>query len=264
LKTLRSGETDRLQLQLKHRRKDGTYYDIETLIQVFEKDQSFVAIVTDITQKLVTEKKLLATIQEKEILIKEIHHRVKNNLQLISSIIYIKMTSVKESEIKYFLGDMRQKIRSIALIHERLLQTENLDTVDISDYLGKLVYDLQTSNSRPDLNLRITSSLEKKQMDLDTAIYCALIVNELITNAIKHAFKGLAVGMVEVSFRQDGHEYVLGVGDNGITMPDTIAPGESNSFGMHLLEIFVRQLGGRLEVKRQRGTSFIIRFPKKK
>jgi PAS domain S-box-containing protein len=264
LKTLRTGETDRLQLQMKHRRKDGTYYDIETLIQVFEKDQSFVAIVTDITQKLVTEKKLLATIQEKEILIKEIHHRVKNNLQLISSIIYIKMASVKESEIQYFLGDMRQKIRSIALIHERLLQTENLDTVDIYDYLGKLVYDLQTSNSRQDLNLQITSSLEKKQMDLDTAIYCALIVNELITNAIKHAFRDLAIGVIEVSFHQDGNEYVLGVSDNGITMPDTIAPGESNSFGMHLLEIFVRQLGGKIEVRRHCGTSFIIRFPKKK
>jgi PAS domain S-box-containing protein len=264
LKTLLNGETDRLQLQMRHRRKDGSYYDIETLIQVFEKDQSFVAIVTDITQKLITEKKLMATIQEKEILIKEIHHRVKNNLQLISSIIYIKMASLKESEIKYFLGDMRQKIRSIALIHERLLQSENLDTVDIADYLGKLVYDLQSSNSRPDLSLQITSRLDRLQIDLDTAIYCALIVNELVTNAMKHAFRDLSVGAIEVGFAYADKTYTLTVSDNGVTMPESIEPGESNSFGMHLLEIFVRQLGGKLEVRRHFGTTFIIRFPKKK
>jgi two-component sensor histidine kinase len=88
-------------------------------------------------------------------------------------------------------------------------------------------------------------------------------VNELITNAIKHAFRNLPVGIVDVSFKQDQDEFVLDVRDNGITMPETIVPGDSSSFGMHLLEIFVRQLAGRLEVKRHHGTSFIIRFPKK-
>lgn len=260
LKTLQTGETDRLQLKMKHRRKDGSYYDIETLIQLLEKDNSFVAIATDITEKLVTEEKLLSNIQEKEMLIKEIHHRVKNNLQLISSIIYIKINSIKEREIQYFLEDMRQKIRSIALIHERLLQTQNLDTVEISDYLGKLIYDLQVSNRMPDLQLYIESEIDTLEIDLDTAIYCALIVNELITNAIKHAFHGFSTGIIKVQFKVSKNEYILSVGDNGITMPEGVGPGESTSFGMHLLEIFVKQLQGTIDIERNQGTTFNVRF----
>jgi PAS domain S-box-containing protein len=257
---LRRGETDRLQLQIKHSRKDGTYYDVDTLIQVLEKQQSFVAIATDITQKLVTEKKLLATILEKETLIKEIHHRVKNNLQLISSIIYIKMASLKEPEIKYFLQNTRQKIRTISLIHERLLQSETLDKVEISDYLGKLMYDLQTTNARQDLALEIKTNIQEIIIDLDTAIYCGLIANELITNAIKHAFKGRSAGVIEVLFKQVQEEFLLSVSDNGITMPLSVEPGKSGSFGMQLLEIFARQLGGTIEIIREKGTKFQIRF----
>jgi two-component sensor histidine kinase len=251
---------NRLQLQIKHHRKNGTQYDVDIVIQMLEKDRSFVAIATDITQKLKTEKKLLATILEKETLIKEIHHRVKNNLQLISSIIYIKMKSLQEPEVKYFLESTRQKIRSIALIHERLLQSEELDQVDISDYLGRLVYDLQVTNSTPDLKLEFKTSIQENIMDLDSAIYCGLIVNELVTNAIKHAFKGRNQGTIEITFRKEEEKFFLSVGDNGVTMPSDVTPGDSSSFGMHLLQIFIRQLGGTLEIIREKGTIFHMRF----
>ncbi|MFZ6009595.1 MAG: PAS domain S-box protein, partial [Bacteroidota bacterium] len=183
LNHVRKGETDRLQLQLKFKRKDTTQYNADVLIQSLEKER-FVAIVTDITTKLITEQKLLDTILEKEMLIKEIHHRVKNNLQLISSIIYLKMSALGQSDIKTFLENTRQKIRSIALIHERLLQSEKLDKVEISDYLGKLVSDLQTTNCRQDLELKVETDFQKTILSLDTAIFCGLIVNELVTNAI--------------------------------------------------------------------------------
>jgi two-component sensor histidine kinase len=254
------GETSRVQLQIKHHRKNGTQYDVDTVIQVLERDRSLVAIATDITEKLKTEKKLLATIVEKEALIKEIHHRVKNNLQLISSIIYIKMKSLKEPEVKYFLENTRQKIRSIALIHERLLQSEKLDKVEISDYLGRLIYDLQVTNATPDLALDFRANIEETVMDLDSAIYCGLIVNELITNAIKHAFKGRPNGIIEVEFRKEKDKFFLSVKDNGTTIPEEFTPGDSSSFGMHLLQIFVRQLGGTLEIIREKGTIFQMRF----
>jgi PAS domain S-box-containing protein len=260
LSPLLKGETPSVQLQIKHHRKNGTQYDVDTVIQFLEKERSLVAIATDITEKLKTEKKLLATIIEKETLIKEIHHRVKNNLQLISSIIYIKMKSLKEPEVKYFLENTRQKIRSIALIHERLLQSEKLDRVEISDYLGRLIYDLQVTNTTPDLTLDFRASIQESIMDLDSAIYCGLIVNELITNAIKHAFKGRTHGTIEVEFRKDNGKFFLEVKDNGTTIPEEITVNDSSSFGLHLLQIFVRQLGGTLEIIREKGTIFQMRF----
>lgn len=259
LNTLRKNQTDRLELQLRFNRKNGDFYDGEVLIQVLEKDQSFVLIVSDITDKLVTEKKLLHTIHEKETLIKEIHHRVKNNLQLISSIIYLKLTSVGDSDIRGFLEDTRQKIRSIALIHERLLQTENLDKVEISDYLGKLIQDLKVTYFRDGHSLDITMQLQKEMMTLDMAIICGLIVNELLTNAIKHAFPDNRTGRIMVAF-DNTPSYSLIVEDNGIGLPLSIEPGNSPSFGMQLIDVFVKQLNGKLLIDRSKGTKFTIEF----
>lgn len=259
LNTLRKQQTDRLELQLRFNRKNGTFYDGEALIQVLEKDQSFVLIVSDITDKLITEKKLLHTIHEKETLIKEIHHRVKNNLQLISSIIYLKLTSVADTDIRIFLEDTRQKIRSIALIHERLLQSESLDKVEISDYLGKLIQDLKVTYLRDDLNLEIETQLDKEMMSLDMAIICGLIVNELLTNAFKHGFPAGGSGKVLVRFENKAG-YRLTVADNGIGLPENISPEASGSFGMQLIDVFVKQLNGKLAIDRRQGTAFQLEF----
>ncbi|HEY0739845.1 MAG TPA: histidine kinase dimerization/phosphoacceptor domain -containing protein [Chryseosolibacter sp.] len=259
LNTLRRNQTDRLELQLRFNRKNGEFFDGEVLIQVLEKDQSFVLIISDITDKLVTEKKLLHTIHEKETLIKEIHHRVKNNLQLISSIIYLKLTSVGDNDIRSFLEDTRQKIRSIALIHERLLQTENLDQVEISDYLGKLIQDLKVTYFRDGHPLEIATSLDKQMMTLDTAIICGLIVNELLTNAIKHAFPDNRPGKIMVAFA-NSPAYSLVVKDNGVGLPASIEPGTSPSFGMQLIDVFVKQLNGKLQIDRTDGTTFNLEF----
>jgi PAS domain S-box-containing protein len=259
LNTLRREQTDRLELQLRFNRKNGDFYDGDVLIQVLEKGQSFVLIVNDITDKLVTEKKLLHTIHEKETLIKEIHHRVKNNLQLISSIIYLKLHSVSDVDIRSFLEDTRQKIRSIALIHERLLQTENLDKVEISDYLGKLIQDLKVTYFRDGVELEVVTQLEKEMLTLDMAIICGLIVNELLTNAIKHAFPANRPGRIKVAFAK-GNAYSLQVSDNGVGLPAGVEPGNSQSFGMQLIDVFVKQLNGRLLIDRSEGTRFTIEF----
>ncbi len=259
LNTLRRAQTDRLELQLRFNRKHGDYYDGEVLIQVLEKGQSFVLIVSDITDKLVTEKKLLHTIHEKETLIKEIHHRVKNNLQLISSIIYLKLHSVTDVDIRSFLEDTRQKIRSIALIHERLLQTETLDKVEISDYLGKLIQDLKVTYFRDGVQLEIETELDKDMLSLDMAIICGLIVNELLTNAIKHAFPGNRAGRIVIRFRR-GERYSLMVADNGVGLSPAVEPGSSPSFGMQLIDVFVKQLNGSLLIDRTEGTKFTIEF----
>lgn len=259
LNTLRKNQTDRLELHLHFNRKDGSFYDGQALIQVLEKSQSFLLIVNDITDKLITEKKLLHTIHEKETLIKEIHHRVKNNLQLISSIIYLKIASINDADLKDFLEDTRQKIRSIALIHERLLQTESLDKVEISDYLGKLIQDLKVTYLRDGLSLNIATEIQKEWMTLDMAIICGLIVNELLTNAFKHAFTGRESGNVTISFTKNAM-FTLAVSDDGVGLPQNISPGSSNSFGMQLIDVFVKQLNGELIIDRRDGTQFNIQF----
>lgn len=259
LNTLRKNLTDRLELQLRFNRKNGSFYDGEALIQVLEKGQSFVLIVSDITDKLITEKKLLHTIHEKETLIKEIHHRVKNNLQLISSIIYLKLSSVADNDIRIFLEDTRQKIRSIALIHERLLQTESLDKVEISDYLGKLIQDLKVTYLRDGLTLEIDAQLDKEMMTLDMAIICGLIVNELLTNAFKHGFPQRNSGNILIRF-ENKPIYRLTVADDGIGLPASVTPGGSSSFGMQLLDVFVKQLNGKLLIDRTQGTKFQLEF----
>jgi PAS domain S-box-containing protein len=259
LNTLRKNQTDRLELQLRFNRKNGEFYDGEVLIQVLEQGQSFVLIVSDITDKLVTEKKLLHTIYEKETLIKEIHHRVKNNLQLISSIIYLKLTSVEDSDIRSFLEDTRQKIRSIALIHERLLQTENLDKVEVSDYLGKLIQDLKVTYFRDGHVLNIDTDFDKEMMTLDMAIICGLIVNELLTNAIKHAFPANRPGTINIQLKNN-NGFKLVVQDDGVGLPEDVEPGNSTSFGMQLIDVFVKQLNGKLSINRTRGTVIAIEF----
>jgi PAS domain S-box-containing protein len=261
LNTLRSSSTERIDLHLKFTRKSGEHYDVGVAIRHLKEEKVFVFVASDISAKLLTEKKLLESIREKDNLIKEIHHRVKNNLQLISSIIYLKLTSLKESEMRSFLEDTRQKIRSIALIHERLLQTEKLDNVDISDYLGKLIQDLQVTYQRADLQLSIETDLEKKLMSLDTAIICGLIVNELVTNSIKHAFRGKSEGKIQIRFIEGKDKtFNLLVADNGNGLPSDIEPGKTSSFGMQLLYVFARQLNGSWQIERENGCKFQLNF----
>lgn len=206
------------------------------------------------------EERLRKSVKEKEMLIKEIHHRVKNNLQIISSIIYLKMISLEQSDIRSFLDSLRQKIKSIALIHERLLQSEKLDEVEIADYLGKLLADIQLSNYRQDLELVIAHDISAGLLPLDTAIYCGLIVNELLTNSIKHAFHDRKQGKISVALTKDEKKYLLLVKDNGTTLPEYIVPGKANSFGMQMIDVFVKQLNGSWRIIRENGTTFLIRF----
>jgi two-component sensor histidine kinase len=142
-----------------------------------------------------------------------------------------------------------------------LLQTENLDKVELSDYLGKLVHDLKVTYYKPDLSLEMTTDIQEKMIGLDTAIICGLIVNELVTNAIKHAFTGRAEGTIKIVFREpQAGRFSLTIRDNGVSLPAHINPGYTQSFGMQLVDVFVKQLGGTFEIIREKGTTFQIHF----
>ncbi len=246
----------------KHKKKDGTAIDVEVtgLPFRFNNLQARLVTVNDVTQKIEDQKRLLDALKEKDTLIKEIHHRVKNNLQLISSILYIRMNTIEQPDVKDFLEDTRQKIKSIALIHERLLQTGSINEVDISDYLGKLIKDLHMTNLRQDLRLTIDADIEPEKLNLDMAIYCGLIINELVTNSIKHAFANRSTGHIEISLLKKEGKHLMRICDDGSSLPNTIAIGKSGSFGMQMLEVFIHQLGGTAEVNRENGTCYTILF----
>lgn len=260
LNTLRNNESDRINLTLKYRRKDDSVYDAEVMIQVLEHQLSFVVFVTDITSRIVTEKKLLDNILEKEVLIQEIHHRVKNNLQLISTILFLKLLTVPQHEFRTFLESTRNRIHSIALIHERLLQTQSLDKVDMKDYLSRLISAIEIANADSGVPISVVTNIERRTMKLDAAIFCGLIVNELVMNAFKHAFSGRETGHVDVSFVCEETTCILKVSDNGNVLPPAIEPGTTTSFGMQLLDVFVKQLHGSMKIFRENGTTFQIMF----
>jgi two-component sensor histidine kinase len=125
-----------------------------------------------------------------------------------------------------------------------------------------LIHDIQITYFRQDLEIEIKLEVQERIINLDTAIICGLIVNELVTNAIKHAFTGRANGTLEISFKQEEQtgKFLLKIADNGVSLPVNITPGISNSFGMQLLDVFVKQLGGTFEIIREKGTIFLIRF----
>ena len=202
---------------------------------------------------------LQLSLMEKEGLIKEIHHRVKNNLQLISSVLYLKMSSMHQSDMKDFLEQTRHKIHSIALIHERLLQSGSMHQVDVNDYLTKLILDLQMTVMSQRLDLQFITDLEVTEISLDVAINCGLILNELITNAIKHAFKDRSEGTIHVMFNKNNTGFNFSVSDNGCGLPEDIGPGKGG-FGMQLLDVFFRQLKSTVQIERFHGTRFIIEF----
>jgi PAS domain S-box-containing protein len=223
-------------------------------------DNQIGGVAADITKQRQAERELVKSLEEKDLLIKEIHHRVKNNLQLISSILYLKMMNMQQSEIKNFLEDTRQKIRSIALIHERLLQTGSVNEVDIADYLGKLLLDLQMSNKRHDIFIHFEYHIEPEKIGLDAAIYCGLIINELVINSIKHAFIRKERGTIKVFFHPVHERHRLIISDDGLSLPENIIPGKSGSFGMQMLNVFIKQLNGQLTIERTHGTTFTIIF----
>lgn len=258
--TLRQENATPLDLQIKFTCKSGTPFETEVYLRRLGDGPYFLMVITDVTRKLEVERKFQDTLREKEVLVREVHHRVKNSLQLISSMLYLKIAAVDRAETRVFLEDVREKIRAIALTHERLLQTENKGTVDVGYYLGNLVGEIQKTWRGAVLSVDVDTFFDHSYLKPDQAIMCGLIVNELMVNAFRHAFQGRDAGQLTVIFREHKGAFLLSVADDGVSLPTDIQPGTSQTFGMQLIDVCTRQLGGRLEVIRQPGTHVQIHF----
>jgi PAS domain S-box-containing protein len=221
-----------------------------------------VLVAVDVTERKSSEETTQAMLEEKEVLLKEVHHRVKNNLQVISSLLNLQMNVISNKETRELIRESQNRVRSMALIHEKLYQSDNVGQIDLEDYLRSLTRDLFRSYGVGGVNLKL--EVEQIKLDVDTAIPCGLIVNELVSNALKYAFPLGKEGQVHLKVaRVSRQQAAMSVSDNGIGLPAELAGYSSNTLGFQLVHMLVKQLHGTLDVVRNGGTTFMITFPLK-
>jgi two-component sensor histidine kinase len=200
---------------------------------------------------------------DKEMLLKEIHHRVKNNLMVISSLLSMQSRDIEDEKAKAFFRESQNRAQSMALIHERLYRSTDLKKIDLGEYIFSLATDLfNTYTTDPD-KIKLEIDVEEIMIDINVTIPLGLILNELITNSLKYAFPGENKGKLTIKFYKNVNEFFLIVSDDGVGIPEDFDLTESDSLGMRLIDSLIDQLDGELELEGSHGTTFRIKFPEK-
>jgi len=242
---------------------DGRRIDVEFISNVYlvNNEKVIQCNIRDITERRQAEVAQLASLHEKEALLKEVHHRVKNNLQVITSLLRLETSRSAEPGTKTVLREMQGRIRSMALLHEALYRSGNFARVDLADYLHQLSSQLfRTQNAEPSRVL-LVNDLQPSLVDIDQAIPCGLITNELLTNALKYAFADGRTGEVRLELRTASHGLVrLTVSDTGIGLPADFEERRGRSLGLQLVADLARQLSGGLEIDSGPGAKFSLSF----
>lgn len=213
-----------------------------------------------VIERKLAEEAIRTALTEKEVLLREIHHRVKNNLQVMSSLLSLQADTMDQPAVQEQFQEMQARVRSMALIHEELYQSDDLARVNFAQYIEKLADSLQqTYLINPSVQLRL--EVEEVYLNVDTAIPCGLVINELVTNAFKYAFPKGQPGEVAIHlYKGSGDRYHLMVEDNGIGLPESLNIQDTETLGMQLVSILARQLRGTFKVERNHGTRFEIEF----
>lgn len=223
-------------------------------------NREVLCIVRDITNKRKAEDKLNKSLKEKDILLKEIHHRVKNNLQIVSSLLSLQSQHIKEPGSVDVFKESQNRIISMALIHEKLYQTGDLTQINLSEYANELVNDLFRSYSVNTSQVKFKIESKNILVDINTAIPCGLIINELITNSIKHGFPDDRSGEIKMEIGCHGENCQIKIRDNGVGLPENLNINDVKTLGLQLVTNLTRQLDGTIELNRDNGTSFTIKF----
>jgi PAS domain S-box-containing protein len=251
------------------RKKDGTEFPVEINVALVRDPEGkplyIQSIVRDISERKKAEEKIKASLREKEILLREIHHRVKNNMQIISSLHKLQSTNIKDKQAVEILQSTQNRIKSMALIHEKLYQSQDFSRVDLGEYVKSLTSQLFSSYGVNSHRIKLSTDIKDIFLDLNTAIPCGLIINELVSNSLKHAFPNDRAGEIQVAMRPlNGKEIELVVGDNGVGLPQELDFRKTKSLGLHLVTILTEdQLQGTIQLNKNRGTVFEIRIKTK-
>ena len=218
-------------------------------------------LLVEVAERERAEEQIRASLQEKEVLLKEIHHRVKNNLQVISSLLNLQADSSGDERVHLILRDSQNRVRSMALIHEKLYRSDNLAQIDLADYTRDLTAYLFRSQDAYTRSINLNVQANNIFLDIDTAVPCGLIINELVSNSLKHAFPEGRGGQILVVIKSDPDQQVtLTIKDDGIGFPLAVNFRETESLGLQLVNMLVNQLNGSIELSSEQGTQFTIRF----
>ncbi|MCX8028189.1 MAG: PAS domain S-box protein [Thermodesulfovibrionales bacterium] len=239
-------------------RADKKVVPVEVVSNVIEIDgkQALCSVFRDISERRRYEQFMKNALHEKEMLIREIHHRVKNNLQVILSLINIQSNTADDEKTKNILQDLDSRIKAMAIVHETLYQSEDLAQIDLCQYTNKLINSLNDAYGRSDL--RIRASCDNITIPFEMAIRIGLMLNEMVSNAFKHAFKDVYNGLIEVrAFMVDSTRFRIVVSDNGVGIKDDFE-SKKGSLGFQLLNLLVKQMSGEMMIKSENGTEISI------
>lgn len=245
-------------------KKDGSEFPIEISLSPFQNDQGslVISIIRDITERRRAEELIQASLREKEVLLKEIHHRVKNNLQITSSLLKLQSGYIQDSRAREMFADSQNRIRSMALVHEKLYQSSDLSRIHFADYIGSLATLLFRTYGVDDQRIHLHFGGEGIHLSVETAVPCGLIVNELLSNCLKHAFPGDQAGEVWIQLAPHGEGLLqLTVADDGVGLPEGLDLVQVDTLGLQLVRTLAQQLDGAFEAVRSPRTEFRITFP---
>ncbi|MBT4498927.1 MAG: PAS domain S-box protein [Gemmatimonadetes bacterium] len=266
---LDSGEAPVLRdLEFRWRAGDGTYHWASgSLFPIFESPEDeqinrvsmTQVVIQDITERKMVEGLIKESLEEKEVLLKEIHHRVKNNLQIISSLLHLQTNDLEDAQVRRIFEDSQHRINSMALIHEELYNSGDLARIDFGDYSRILIENLFDSYGISTSHIALDIQVDAQPLSLDQAIPLGLVINELVSNALKYAFPGGREGHVSIFLQAGpGNQFALTVSDDGIGLPTDIDFQHPNSLGLRLVETLAHQLKANVELDRSTGTTFTI------
>ena len=264
LQLLLTSDRDSYKYETIHKRSDGSQYDAEVNLQLVKSDDYtvFVSIVLDITERRKRENLIKASLREKELLLGEVHHRVKNNLAIISSLINLQAGNSKTDSVKNILQESDSRIKTMAMIHQMLYEQENFSELKFDIYLKRLTRYIAGNFQDNQNNIETRVKADGIRIDIISAVPCALIIHELVTNSFKHACRGKDTCTIEVKLSLNDNTFTLVVSDNGIGLPDSFDVMKANSLGMTLVRGLTHQLGGKLDVQGKDGTTFTVTFDK--
>jgi PAS domain S-box-containing protein len=220
-------------------------------------------LVYDNTERKEIDRKIRDSLKEKEVLLQEVHHRVKNNLQVISSILNLQSSYVNDPKTLEILRESQQRIKSMSFIHETIYRTADFSRLEFMDYIKTIASNLIQSYRNAATRVDFIPQMESVGLNLDQAIPCGLIINELVSNALKYAFKGRKKGVLTVILREENDDVILAVKDDGVGLPPDFAFEKNNSLGIQLVYALLEQLDATMKVNQTEGTEFFIRFHRK-
>ncbi len=251
-------------LEVRFRHEDGSWRVLEAVARSLLEDPALQGIVLnarDVTEDRRAAERIQASLREKELLLQEIHHRVKNNLQVISSLLNLQSRHIQDAAILEILKESHNRVRSMALVHETLYQSGDLGRINVGEYVRRLATHLFSSYGVSPSLVRLAIQIEDVEFGIDTAIPCGLFINELVSNALKHAFPGRRRGEICIELRRlEAGPFVLKVSDDGVGFPPELDYENTASLGLQLVTTLAAQLEGTLEYAGGSGTTFQLRF----